>query len=414
MRTQFICLALVLVLLCPTLSAQWVETNGPYGGDILCLAVSGTNLFAGTLGSGVFLSTDNGKSWSAVDSGLTIVSVNALVVSDAHLFAGTAVGIFLSTDNGKSWTPANTGIPDFPTFLRSVNTFAVFGTNIFVGTRGRMYVSTNDGESWTAVDTSLTVPPVSAFAAIGTNIFAGTYGSGMFRSTNSGASWTAIKNGLPTTEVWTLAVNGMNLFAGTGNGVYLTMNDGTSWNAVNSGLTDTTVSALAMADTSLFAGTRGGVFVRNNNDTSWSAVNKGLTNLVVDALAVMPVSGPPDSAFLFAATRGGGVWIRPLSEMITSVGLSSAGMPTQFRLEQNYPNPFNPTTTIRYALPHKSTVQLTVYNAVGQQVVLLVQGEQEAGYYDVKFDGSRLASGVYFYRIQAGNFVQTRKLLLLR
>jgi hypothetical protein len=91
--------------------------------------------------------------------------------------------------------------------------------------------------------------------------------------------------------------------------------------------------------------------------------------------------------------------------------------PTQphcFALEQNYPNPFNPTTTIRYGLPYNSAVQLALFNTLGQQVAVLVQGEQEAGYHEVRFDGSGLASGVYFYRLSAGDFVSTNKLLLLK
>jgi hypothetical protein len=83
-------------------------------------------------------------------------------------------------------------------------------------------------------------------------------------------------------------------------------------------------------------------------------------------------------------------------------------------LKQNYPNPFNPSTTIRYGLPHKSQVSLIVYNTLGQLVSQLVSGEQEAGYHEVRFDASYLSSGMYFYRLQAGDFVQARKLLLLR
>jgi hypothetical protein len=89
-------------------------------------------------------------------------------------------------------------------------------------------------------------------------------------------------------------------------------------------------------------------------------------------------------------------------------------LPKVFALQQNYPNPFNPSTTIRYGLPQRSQVSLTVSNTLGQQVATLVQGEKEAGYHEVRFEASRLSSGVYFYRIQAGDFVQARKLLLLR
>ncbi len=100
---------------------------------------------------------------------------------------------------------------------------------------------------------------------------------------------------------------------------------------------------------------------------------------------------------------------------ITSVGDDpSAQLPMSVELNQNYPNPFNPTTTIRFGLPHKGTVRLMVYNAIGQMVSTLVQGELEAGFHQITFDASNLTSGVYLYRLQAGDFVQTRKLVLLR
>lgn len=98
----------------------------------------------------------------------------------------------------------------------------------------------------------------------------------------------------------------------------------------------------------------------------------------------------------------------------TGVGNPVSVIPDDYRLEQNYPNPFNPSTTIRYGLPHKSTVQLTVFNTLGQKVATLVQGEEEAGYHEVNFDGSSMSSGVYFYRLRAGDFVQTCKLMLLK
>jgi hypothetical protein len=89
-------------------------------------------------------------------------------------------------------------------------------------------------------------------------------------------------------------------------------------------------------------------------------------------------------------------------------------VPKVFQLSQNYPNPFNPSTTIRYGLPQRAQVSLKVYNTLGQLVTTLVNVEQGAGYHEVKFDGSNLASGVYFYRLQAETYVETRKFLLLR
>jgi hypothetical protein len=89
-------------------------------------------------------------------------------------------------------------------------------------------------------------------------------------------------------------------------------------------------------------------------------------------------------------------------------------IPDHFVLEQNFPNPFNPSTIIRYGLPAGARVTLTVFNSIGQHVATLVNENQHAGYHEARFDGSQLSTGVYFYRLQAGSHVETKKLLLLR
>lgn len=97
----------------------------------------------------------------------------------------------------------------------------------------------------------------------------------------------------------------------------------------------------------------------------------------------------------------------------TSVA-EAGGVPDQFELSQNYPNPFNPSTQIRYGLPKSSRVRLAVFNALGQVVAELVNDVQQAGYYAVEFSGADLSSGVYYYRLLAGDFLQTRKFVLLK
>ncbi|HEX7571972.1 MAG TPA: T9SS type A sorting domain-containing protein [Bacteroidota bacterium] len=179
-----------------------------------------------------------------------------------------------------------------------------------------------------------------------------------------------------------------------------------------SGAGSANVTNLAVSSSNLFAGfntayNSGGVILSTDDGTTWSGASSGLPSVSVTALAAFGTN-------LFAGGDSSGVLRRPLSEMITSVEQSPAGLPAEFSLSQNYPNPFNPTTTIWYTIPQRSQVTLTVFNSLGQPVSTLVSGTEEGGYHEVRFNGTNLASGVYFYRIQAEGFVQTRKLVLLR
>jgi hypothetical protein len=293
---------------------------------------------------------------------------------------------------------------------RCIHSLAVRDTKIFAGSdSGEVYLSTDNGTNWTLLTAGLPhTVDISSFVFIDTNIFAGTLGGGVFRSPDDGATWFPANSGLADHTVHSLAVIDTNLFAGTdGGGVFVSANDGADWTSVNIGLTNRAVRSLAISGKNLFAGTDDGVFLSANDGANWVAANTGLLSKGVQ---VLMVSG----SNLFAGTEGAGVWRRPLSEMITSVNSSTSGLPREFLLCQNYPNPFNPSTTIRYGLPERSHVSISVYNTLGQQVATPVNGEMEAGYHEVQFDASWLASGVYLYRLQAGSFVETRKLVLVR
>jgi len=99
---------------------------------------------------------------------------------------------------------------------------------------------------------------------------------------------------------------------------------------------------------------------------------------------------------------------------LTGVAMSQQSLPQRYTVSQNFPNPFNPSTTIQFALPRSGHVTLKVYNLLGQEVSTLVDDVREAGNYTVRFDASRLASGVYFYRLQSGSFSVVKKMALLK
>jgi hypothetical protein len=93
---------------------------------------------------------------------------------------------------------------------------------------------------------------------------------------------------------------------------------------------------------------------------------------------------------------------------------SETGLPLTYSLRQNYPNPFNPATEIEFTIPVAEKVKLTIYNILGERIISVVDGDLLAGKHAYRFDGRNLSSGVYFYRLEAGNFVQSRKMVLLR
>ncbi len=99
---------------------------------------------------------------------------------------------------------------------------------------------------------------------------------------------------------------------------------------------------------------------------------------------------------------------------INKLTVSGELVPVKYELQQNYPNPFNPGTTIKYSIAKQSNVTLKVYDMLGSEITTLVNEEKPAGVYEINFNASNLASGIYFYKIQAGSFVETKKMILLR
>jgi len=136
---------------------------------------------------------------------------------------------------------------------------------------------------------------------------------------------------------------------------------------------------------------------------------------MMNAYALFKANG--GSAFAYQSADVGtltGRWVYCRNPATSIPRLGRQSVPRDFSLDQNYPNPFNPVTTITYALPKPSEVRLSIYDQVGREVFLLVNERRNAGVYEVKFDAAGLSSGVYFYRIQAGDFTQTKRLLLLK
>ena len=439
---------------------DWINVNsGPAFTkvNVSAFVVSGTNFLAGSTYGDLYLSTNNGTSWSTINSGfkpgnpISSFAVYPNETGGTNLIAGIGSynnsrggdGVYLSTNYGANWSRIDSGLTEFNITSLAVSPNGSGGTNIFAGTiypiqndydNGGVFLSTNNGTSWTEVDSNLALSLLTTSLIVcpnemgGTNLIAGTLDHGIYLSTNNGTSWSKANMGSYNNySIYCLTVSpdgkgGTNVFAG-GDGVFFSNDNGASWTEVNSGFPSNSVvwslasSPNGIGSTNLFAGTiYTGVYLSTNNGTNWNAVNTGFpsnTNITIYSLAV---NGP--TLFAGASLDGnfplGGVWKRPLSDMITAVDNNQNPLPSNYALSQNFPNPFNPTTTIKYSVPKAGLVTIKVYDILGREVTTLVNEQKTVGNYEVQFNAAKLASGVYFYRMQAGDFVDIKKLLLLK
>jgi photosystem II stability/assembly factor-like uncharacterized protein len=409
-----------VVIFYSSLNAQWIHLSGGPENDIVShLADDQQTLYAGSAGpfkEGIFISTDQGINWLRPDS--TILAVNAFAFGDElDVFAGrSGTGIYRSTNGGLNWSIVNSGLTN-----TSVNSLTSTGTNLFAGTLGGgVFLSTNNGSLWVEVNSGLTNPIILTLAANPLNVFAGSYGGGVFVSSNNGSTWSSANSGLTDLIINTIAIAGENVFTGTLSGVFRTTDNGSNWTQVNSGLIDTSITTISVIGMNIFAGTPSGVFLSSNNGDAWLNVSSGLPNYPVLSIAF-------DSTYIYAGLYYGGVWRRPLSEMITGVVDQSSEIPSQFILEQNYPNPFNPSTKIRYSVPQSSNVIIKVFDILGNEIETFVNEEKPTGIYEILFNSHsgevrNLPSGIYFYQLRATNpstgsrqgFIETKKMILLK
>jgi photosystem II stability/assembly factor-like uncharacterized protein len=457
--------------------ATWVRTDSgltsPYGTRAFALTPNG-DLYAGTDGEGVFRSTDQGSHWTKVSrrdnqvvallgnsNGDLIVGMNGdglfrytdqaqelvqvglksadvLVLARTpagNIFAGTFNGLFQSSDQGNSWVQNShqdswiqgIAVDSSGHFLVNNNRstdngqtwqyFAPEGKYITVSPNGHIfaagtgiYRTTDDGVEWTEITNGTNSNVTDLLAGETGSVFAASY-DGVYRTTNEGDTWVNMLPILSGVKAVCLATGSSGeLFAGSGYGeIFRSTDDGTNWTRVDSGAITADISVLKVNSHGvIFAGTYGGgVFRSTDAGASWTQLSAGLTSDLVQALIV------DADGYIYAGADGGGV-SRSFQPTVTSVDEGAPGRPTTFTLAQNYPNPFNPSTEINFSVARRSFVQLKVYNVTGEEVATLVYQELSPGNYRTTWIAGNVASGVYFYRLIADSFSETRKLVLIR
>lgn len=378
---------------------------------------------------------------------------SSISVFDDAVYAGSDSGAFKSTDNGVSWFAINNGLGGSPL---AVSSFAFCGERFFAGTYSGLYTSSDKGSHWTAATLS---DPVMSLFSVGPVMLVGVPGGGLYRSPDAGITWEPVDGD----HYYSYTLIQSTLFAGTFSGLCASTDTGSTWDIAH--FEGQMVFAIGKAENVLYASpASGGIYRTTDVGNSWQEAATGLSagfeavdfyyengklfvcsteqiflcgnplspspiwaevdltglsldNSVIAGLAVTGNNLILGTENINTGTDGKGIWYRPLSQIVSLPEKNN--YPKRLNLEQNYPNPFNPSTSVRYHLAAPGNVILKIYNLLGQEIRTLVEEAQTAGAHTVMWDGNdkrgrAVSSGIYFYRLQTGEKVLTKRMTLIR
>ena len=405
-------------------------------------------IFSGGSAGGMYRSSDRGTTWAQTSGGITDPYITSILCAGTLVFAGSVYGeVYRSTDAGVQWSLFNNGLPG-----DQIKTLLQSGQYFFAGTLGGVYRTFIDSSYWMAVNEGL-ADDIYSLAATESELFAGTGHSSVWKrplgeleqvnvsiahqpgwNMRSLPLFTCCGNALttlyPSAITKAFAYQGSyvrsdSLFSGTGYWLKFADTAGTSF-------TGTPVLSLKVP-------------LRSGWNLIGSISEKiAAGSLVTDptGIIVSNVHGYDGASYSVAdtITPGDAYWVKTSGAGMLTMSAGSSAVPLktvrailddqppppplemeegvtlapEFSLGQNYPNPFNPVTTIEYRLAQTSPVLLKIYNVLGQCVATPVDEIQTSGPGSVRWDAANYPSGLYYYKLQAGNFSETRKLLLIK
>ena len=396
-----------------------------------------------------WLSTAKSQSWIKVPE-IDSTDVLSIIEHDGSLYASTYNQVFKSSDLGVTWQPTN-GQPN--TTADFYNLFSYNGY-LYLGTLGNgIFQSADQGQSWQSFNSGLpgSSTGIVGLAALGDSLYAGTNTSGVYViNLQNPSSWSAFNTGLFQLGVNSITTSGNNIVASIGYYLFVRLRTATQWSNVNldsTGLQHIVFETLPV-NHYLFAGTDNGVYRGTLDAQNWERVdisifpNQDVVALTAHGSRIIASISYFGQHWIFTSDnmgedwdfqahefaeawdlfvsgnrlwsgRSDGLWYTDMS-FWTTINKSEINIPSEYSLSQNYPNPFNPTTNIEFTIPQKSNVTLKVFNALGEEVTELVSNRLSGGSYSYKWDASNMASGVYLYRPQAGDYIQTRKMILTK
>jgi len=411
MKKLIIVLFVLLLTNQNSFSQTWVRNLAGYSLWSLAYDFQG-NIYAGTTGSnrGIFKSTNGGDNWVNMFSTGASNYLNIACDSLNNIYvANVSNGLMISTNGGQNFT----NVPSSTFSGNSVNAVAC-GKNgfVYVGcTNGGVHRSTDYGATFTNTGLlGMTTVEIAVDRFDPNIIYAGVSSAsvgGFYRSTDAGLTFIANLN--PSTKAWEIIQNSSgDLFtASTGSGYPFdkSTNGGLNWTTLFNFSGARRGACFDFVENIYTAG-NGGVFKSTNGGTTF--VNFNFTNISHKIISYQ-------NKILVAVTgsSSGGIWIYT-DTTISNISNNQGNIPKDYYLNQNYPNPFNPVTNINYGITKRTQVKLFVYDINGRIIETLVDEIQSPGNYDVKWNALDYSSGIYFYKLNADEFEDSKSMILLK
>jgi photosystem II stability/assembly factor-like uncharacterized protein len=396
---------------------------------------------------------------------ISVSGINTAWVADGSL---NAPKIFRTTNGGLNWTviPVS-GISNELYCIYGINDNLAFAGEGYVNGNANVYKTTNAGVNWSAV---LTTGNNNghftglAFTKINGNMFGLAIAEKVYRSSNTGNNWVELSagvTGVSNAQNSLMIVDNDFYGFGMNNGaarIRLTTNNSTTWSTQQLSVSGNYTSAIAFHSNKLYGvaatstslpfiskttdggqtwsnvdigagvtgtcylvwvpgtpvvyilGSNGGIKRSTNNGVSWvTTPTPGVTDLThFDFIQSANV------VYGYAVSSNGNV-IKLIDTLnvLTGVNLNN-NIPSEYSLSQNYPNPFNPVTNINYSVPQNTFVKITVFDVLGRELSSPVNEFKQAGIYELNFNAENLGTGIYYYRINAGEFTDTKKMILIK
>lgn len=395
----------------PPNPTTWYEQTSGTTGALYSVSAPDINNVWIAGAAGKILRTTNGGTWTSVTAPdanaqycIWGIDGNTAITTSS---SASATFVYRTTNGGTNWTQVFTQTGGFMDgfYFKDANNGIMYGDP--VGGRLQVWRTTNGGANWDSTGQNITTTAAgwnNAMCGLGDNVWIGTNTTTVFKTSNFGGTWSSQT---------AIQANGYSLwFNSASNGLLggaelnATTNGGTSWTAMTSTGTGNSSGITGYGSNWWFTRQATGVYASTNNGANWT------TAYTAPAGSFYHISmARTGSPYLYAVRSNGG--ISKYGGTFTGITPVNS-VADNYTLSQNYPNPFNPTTNIKFAIPQNGFVTLKVYNMLGKEVATLVNSNLSAGSYNFDFNASNLSSGIYFYKLEAGNFAETKKMMLVK